>query len=814
MKKGLMITLLLLNTITPTITGNASSVSTVSPPVASVSPLVTQSENEPMLIETSASHESNRNSNENITVSDKATTISEELVAPEQANSSTPLQDDMINRIDSAQSDKSPEKPDEKSIIAGSWDNASFFYDTDKKKMDITGGFVYDVYNAPWKGTYNDVKEINFTGKLYIMDTDLYNMFSNLQDLTTVNGMRNIDVSVATSMRMTFYNCSKLKEIDFTGWDTRKVRDFSSMLSGCKSLEKITFDRFDISYGQDFTRMFFNCNALTTLDISNWAVKENAEINTGEMMTGLIHLKSLTVPNGSQLTMDTPLAIIDTTPEYTGKWVNSSDEAESYSTKTLLGTNSREAGTYVWQKNRYSLTVKYLNNANNEIHDSQTMSGLFNETYDATTPEFQLMIPGYTLNGVPTNAKGQFKSGLDPVKYVYTPFMKPMLNTVDTSFYIGESYDDRANFVSGTDHLGQTLSWGNPALHVGGDVIDPTKVGIYHKTLTYSFENAETVTSSYTVTVLEDQTAAQLQDVKLYVGDTFDANAPFKQVVDKEGQAIDAKDVYKYFIDEVETRKLNTKTAGEHTVRLQLQTANGDVIDSNKPDAIVKVKEDETSIVAKNVELYIGDTYHPEDGFVSATNADGESLPYSDEMSWIANNAIIDTSVAGNYIIIYGVPDHSGKIIKTMSEVIVKDPALEIDVTIPTAMLFANTENSGLSKKIASSDYTITNNSTEKGVNIELVSFKGAETNQLILLDATEDDPLVESDSLRLNLKVDGIEVINSLSDATTATSLGTIAPEDKLLLSFDGEYFGSTAIGVKTTINHEMELKFNLISD
>ena len=59
-----------------------------------------------------------------------------------------------------------------------------------------------------------------------------------------------------------FWNCSSLKEIDVSNFDTSRVTDMTSMFEGCSSLEYIDVTGFDTSSTKYNSDVFRNCTAL------------------------------------------------------------------------------------------------------------------------------------------------------------------------------------------------------------------------------------------------------------------------------------------------------------------------------------------------------------------------------------------------------------------------------------------------------------------------------------------------------------------------------------------------------------------------
>ncbi|EUJ39357.1 BspA family leucine-rich repeat surface protein [Brochothrix campestris] len=430
--------------------------------------------------------------------------------------------------------------PKEGSYANGNWGGygsggTRFTYYFDTRELVIDAGYVPSMHPqaVPWLG-HHDVKKITFNGPLTYDKTSILNrlltgFFKDLQDVTTINGLQYFDMSNVTAMNEMFKNCYHLKKLDLSSWDTQNVSFFNDMFNGCLELADLQIANFDISLGSQFQNMFNHCDLLTDLDISNWKGVFPKTIFVDKMFSSLKNLNSISLPSGEQLEINADLPFIAPNEVYTGKYSSTAKPTLVYSRTQLLGSHTREAGVYVANKQLYGVRVTYTDENDHSIRSSQTILGYYHDPYDATTPEYQLTLPGYTLVGIPKNTTGILDNSVKSVDYIYRKFVTPVVETNDSVMYAGQTYDAKVNFVKGTDHLGNALAWNNPGLTVGGDTVDTQTPGVYHKTLTYKFEKAETVTSSYTVTVKADQTAANLQDVKLYVDDKFDANAPLKK---------------------------------------------------------------------------------------------------------------------------------------------------------------------------------------------------------------------------------------------------------------------------------------------
>lgn len=67
-----------------------------------------------------------------------------------------------------------------------------------------------------------------------------------------------------------FYNCYHLQTTDFSGFDTRKVKDMSNMFYNCGSLKSLDISNFNTSEVTNMRNMFYHCIGLTSLDLSHF----------------------------------------------------------------------------------------------------------------------------------------------------------------------------------------------------------------------------------------------------------------------------------------------------------------------------------------------------------------------------------------------------------------------------------------------------------------------------------------------------------------------------------------------------------------
>ena len=182
------------------------------------------------------------------------------------------------------------------------------------------------------------------------------------------------------------------------------------------------------------------------------------------------------------------------------------------------------------------VTVRYLDNQGQEIHETKTLSGTIGASYDASTDEYKLSIDGYTLDEsqLPENSKGVFSETAQTVTYIYTK------NPIQAADVTVEYVDTKGKEI----HSSQTIS-GNVGdsydasteefqLTIEGYTLDESQLpenskGIFSETqqiITYIYTKnpipAADVTIEYVDT--EGNEIHPSQTISGNVGDSYDAS--------------------------------------------------------------------------------------------------------------------------------------------------------------------------------------------------------------------------------------------------------------------------------------------------
>ena len=94
-------------------------------------------------------------------------------------------------------------------------------------------------------------------------------VFQNCTSLKKLN-LSSFDTNNVINMYSMFLGCSKLEELNISNFNTSNVVNFGKMFNGCESLKKLEISSFDIGQVKDMSCMFSKCSLLTEISLSNF----------------------------------------------------------------------------------------------------------------------------------------------------------------------------------------------------------------------------------------------------------------------------------------------------------------------------------------------------------------------------------------------------------------------------------------------------------------------------------------------------------------------------------------------------------------
>ncbi|MBA0947278.1 MucBP domain-containing protein [Enterococcus gallinarum] len=332
----------------------------------------------------------------------------------------------------------------------------------------------------------------------------------------------------------------------------------------------------------------------------------------------------------------------------------------------MTGTFSDTAQTvtYIYTKDPIraaDVTVEYVDNEGKEIHESQTLKGNIGEKYDASTPDYQLAIDGYTLDStqLPDNMTGTFSENAQTVTYVY------IKDPVPAADVMVEYVDNEGNQI----HEPQTLS---------GNIGEKYDVSTPTYQLTIDGYTLDTNQLPDNMTGVFSDTAQTVTYV--YIKDPVPAADVTIEYVDSEGNQLHESQILKGTIGE----KYDASTP---TYQL---TIDGYTLDTNQlPDNMTGVFSDTAQTVTY---VYIKDPVPAADVTVEYVDNEGKEIHESQTLKgnigekYDASTPTYQLTIDGYTLDATQLPDNITGVFsdtaQTVTYVYTKDPVPAADVTI------------------------------------------------------------------------------------------------------------------------------------
>lgn len=135
-----------------------------------------------------------------------------------------------------------------------------------------TDYFLNEARDVPgWQTKSADIKTVVFKRNFRdARPTTCSLWFGSCTNLTSIEGLENLNTSDVTRMDHMFYKCGQLRALDLSGFNTEKVEDMSDMFSNCKNLETLNLSSFKTNNLTNMSEMFLECNKIAQLDLSGF----------------------------------------------------------------------------------------------------------------------------------------------------------------------------------------------------------------------------------------------------------------------------------------------------------------------------------------------------------------------------------------------------------------------------------------------------------------------------------------------------------------------------------------------------------------
>ncbi len=162
--------------------------------------------------------------------------------------------------------------------------------------------------DAPWKKNFS-IKKVIFKDK--IKPKSMAGWFGNLGQLSEIEGIENLDTSEVTNMNNVFAQCTSLKKLDLSHFDTSKVVSMRGMFFTTE-IETLDLSSFDTSNVRDMAYMFYWNALLKTIYVSERFVTANVEKDDMMFKECFVLVGGCGTNYSEDMSLDSSYARIDT----------------------------------------------------------------------------------------------------------------------------------------------------------------------------------------------------------------------------------------------------------------------------------------------------------------------------------------------------------------------------------------------------------------------------------------------------------------------------------------------------------------------
>lgn len=149
-----------------------------------------------------------------------------------------------------------------------------------------------------WNDHAAEIKKVVFkAGFRDETHTTCSKWFSGCTNLTSIEGIENLNTSNVKYMNEMFGQCSNLETLDLSHFNTEKVGNMSNMFNGCTKLHDLNISSFNTENVTNMYGMFYGCSSLDSLDLSHFNTRNVRKDGMNYMFNGCSSLSSLDVSN-------------------------------------------------------------------------------------------------------------------------------------------------------------------------------------------------------------------------------------------------------------------------------------------------------------------------------------------------------------------------------------------------------------------------------------------------------------------------------------------------------------------------------------
>ena len=307
------------------------------------------------------------------------------------------------------------------------YDKTLTFYNDgkmDEKPGDESNKFLLNIdnYEKPgWLKYDNQITKVVFDESFATArPVCTYSWFEHLNQLSTIEGIVNLNTSKVTdmvcmfngcgipsldlshfntqnvtSMIMMFFRCENLTTLDLSSFDTSNVTNMMNMFNNCRNLEELNLSSFDTQNVTNMMMMFSGCNKLKTIYVGEKWDTENVEVHYS-MFSDCENLEGENGTTYDTKHLDKEYAHIDGAPDNPG-YLSTVPPVEAYAVLSSTGKTltfyydnkkktRQETGTVYPLNTGYSMPGWYKGHAWDEENPNKITKVVFNSSFKDARP--------------------------------------------------------------------------------------------------------------------------------------------------------------------------------------------------------------------------------------------------------------------------------------------------------------------------------------------------------------------------------------------------------------------------------------------
>ena len=181
------------------------------------------------------------------------------------------------------------------------WDAPTGTLSFHRSATKPAGDNIYELQygnRQDWNDHAAEIKKVVFkAGFRDETHTTCSKWFSGCTNLTSIEGIENLNTSNVKYMNEMFGQCSNLETLDLSHFNTEKVGNMSNMFNGCTKLHDLNISSFNTENVTNMYGMFYGCSSLDSLDLSHFNTRNVRKDGMNYMFNGCSSLSYLNVSN-------------------------------------------------------------------------------------------------------------------------------------------------------------------------------------------------------------------------------------------------------------------------------------------------------------------------------------------------------------------------------------------------------------------------------------------------------------------------------------------------------------------------------------